>query len=134
MKKITHILSAFILSASLLQAAPVKPAHAKQVAQNFYTQNNKIDITTVSLAYTGLTSNGLPAYYAFNINNNSFVIVSGDDNASPIIGYSTENNFVTPDPSTTIGHWLATRTKEIESIRNTQALPTAGVALRWEST
>ena len=104
MKKITHILSAFILSASLLQAAPVKPAHAKQVAQNFYTQNNKIDITTVSLAYTGLTSNGLPAYYAFNINNNSFVIVSGDDNASPIIGYSTENNFVTPDPSTTIGH------------------------------
>ena len=137
MKKVNYILSAFILSAfilsaSLINAAPIKPSYAKQVAQNFYSQNTKTAITSVSLAYTGLTATGQPAYYAFNINtNDGFVIVSGDDNASPIIGYATENKFITPEAPTTIGHWLATRTKEIESIRNTQALPTAEVALSW---
>ncbi|MEO8762554.1 MAG: C10 family peptidase, partial [Bacteroidia bacterium] len=132
MKKITYALSAFILSASLLNAAPIKPTKAKLVAKNFYTQNSGKEITSFSLAYTGLTKDGKPAYFAFNVNaNDGFVIVSGDDNASPIIGYSTQNNFVTPEATSTIGHWLAIRTKEIENIRVTNTLPTAEVALTW---
>jgi len=130
MRKITYALSAFILSAGFIQAAPVKPSLAKQVAQNFYTQNAKTEITSINLAYTGLTATGQVAYYAFNVNN-GFVIISGDDNASPVIGYSTETLFVIPDAATTIGHWLATRTKEIESIQKLHNLPTAEVGLNW---
>jgi hypothetical protein len=132
MKKINYVLFVFAFTTSLLYAAPVKPNRAKQVAQNFYKQNSKIEIASLSLAYTGLTPSGTPAYYVYNINNNDgFVIVSADDIASPIIGYSTQNNFVVPEASATIGHWLTIRAKEIANIQSLSLLPTAEVALTW---
>ncbi len=130
---IKKVVSLFlILGTSVLCAKPIIPSTAKKVAQNFYKQNAKTDVTSVDLAYTGLTASGKAAYYAFNINTNGgFVIVSADDAASPIIGYSTKDNFVVPEAYTTIGHWLAIRAKEIDNIQNLNILPSASIALDW---
>src|SRR5665213_1164258 len=96
------ILLFLVVATVSLYAKPVAPNTAKKVAISFYQQNATAQITTLSLAYTGLTEAGKPAYYAFNINsNNGFVIVSADDAASPIIGYATQNSFVIPDANTT---------------------------------
>ncbi|MFI5141044.1 MAG: thiol protease/hemagglutinin PrtT [Bacteroidia bacterium] len=122
----------FLLGAGTLFAKPVSPNKAKTVAQNFYTQNSKTEVNSVTLAYTQTSTTGSALYYVFNINtNDGFVIVTADDNASPIIGYSDKNSFVAPEAYTTIGHWLAIRAKEVESIKKLNPLPTAEVALDW---
>jgi len=122
----------FVLGTSTLLAKPITPSLAKKVAQNFYAQNSKIGVNAVTLAYTQTSATGSALYYAFNINsNNGFVIVTADDNASPIIGYATKNSFVQPEAYTTIGHWLAIRAKEVASIQKLNPLPTAEVALDW---
>ena len=122
----------FVLGAGSLCAKPVTPSLAKKVAQNFYSQNAKIKVETVTLAYTQTSATGAALYYAFNINtSDGFVIVTADDVASPIIGYDTKNSFVQPEAYTTIGHWLANRAKEIVNIQKTNPLPTAIVALDW---
>jgi hypothetical protein len=130
---IKKIISLFlILGTSTLCAKPIASGTAKKVAQNFYRQNSKTDVNSVDLSYTGLTASGKPAYYAFNINTNAgFVIVSADDAASPIIGYSTTSNFVVPEAYTTIAHWLAIRAKEIDNIQNLNLIPSADIALDW---
>jgi hypothetical protein len=123
----------FALATGALCAKPVTPNTAKKVAQNFYAQNSKIKVNEVALAYIQTSPTGSPLYYAFNINNNDgFVIVTADDAASPVIGYSTKNSFVQPEAYTTIAYWLTTRAKEVTTIQALQALPTAGVALDWQ--
>ncbi|HTA62314.1 MAG TPA: C10 family peptidase [Bacteroidia bacterium] len=122
----------FILGAGALSAKPITSATAKKVAQNFYTQNTKTEVKSLSLAYTQTSATGTALYYAFNINtNDGFVIVTADDAAKPILGYDTKNSFVKPEANTTIAYWLTTRAKEVANIQQLNLLPTAEIALDW---
>src|ERR1700758_747836 len=118
MKKITYLMFIFLLGMNFANAKPVTPKTAQQVAENFYKQNSTIEVKTITLAYTAMSSTGLPLYYAFNINSSDgFVIVTADDVVKPIIGYSTERNFVVPEAGTTVGNWLNVRGQEITYAR-----------------
>ena len=88
----------FILLAipTILCAKPVNPITALQVAQNFI--NSTDDNSNVQsprkqrrlVPKSAQVTDNQP-YYIFNSDDNSgFVIVSGDDCATPILGYSTE--------------------------------------------
>ena len=132
MKKI--ICSAFILmlGINIANAKPVLPASAKTVAENFYKQNAKIAVSTVTLAYTQLSDAGLPVFYVFNINaSDGFVIVTAEDAVKPILGYSTKNKFVIPENSTNIDYWLKYRTKEISSVISQNLVATVKTANEW---
>ena len=92
MKKLLFIL--LMLPATLL-AAPVDPNLAQQVAENFI--NSSVEGLTAQTANQPrklkrvakqVTDN--PPYYIFNNEEGGFVIVSGDDCATPILGYSNE--------------------------------------------
>jgi hypothetical protein len=131
MKKIIYLSFISILGINLAHAKPVIPASAKTVAENFYKLNAQTPVNSVVLAYTEVSAtSGLPLFYAFNINN-GYVIVTAEDAANPIIGYSTSNTFVVPEAYTTIGHWLKNRGKEIDALRANNMVADAKTAAEW---
>ena len=133
MKKNIYALAMFTLGISVMQAKPVTPVTAKNVATNYYKQHSDKVPQTVTLAYTEKSASGDAVYYVFNINSNDgFVIVTAEDAARPILGYSTENKYVTPLPTTTIGHWMKNRAKEILAIRAANVQATADIVKEWQ--
>ena len=119
MKKNVYLLIMFILGIHIIQARPVTPITAKNIALIFYQQHSTIPPQTLTLAYTETSpTTGEALYYVFNVNaNDGFVIVTADDAAHPIIGYSTERKFVVPEGNTNFSFWMNHRKKEIMGIK-----------------
>ncbi|MGE0078058.1 MAG: C10 family peptidase [Bacteroidales bacterium] len=88
MKKI-YTTALFVLLAIWLSANPVSKKLAKKIAINFLSAKTECAIDTFSLKniYTQ-TYNSTDAFYVFAFPKGGFVIVSADDEANPIIGYS----------------------------------------------
>ena len=76
-----------------LQANPVDVQTAKSLGTKFMKANTEMKSVSVDLAYTAFADNGQTAFYVFAVQPKGFVIVSADDRANPILGYSTESNF-----------------------------------------
>jgi PKD repeat protein len=114
-------------------AKPVTPQAAQQVAEAFYKRSAAAQTVNMSLAYTEKSTNGLPVYYVFNADN-GFVIVTADDAAHPIIGYSTKNKFVVPQPESNTAGWLRKRKLEVEDMRGKNVVADAHIAKEWMGT
>lgn len=76
-----------------LQAKPVDVATAKSLGIKFMNTNTEIRSAQADLVYTDYADNGQAAFYVFAVQPKGFVIVSADDRARPILGYSTESVF-----------------------------------------
>ncbi len=76
-----------------MQANPVDVQTAKSLGTKFMKANTEMKSASVDLAYTAYADNGQTAFYVFAVQPKGFVIVSADDRAKPILGYSTESNF-----------------------------------------
>ncbi len=135
MKKNTYFfLLIFVLNISFMQAKPVHSSKAKIVAENFFRTNSKTGFTSVDLAYTQLSANGTALYYAFNVDNNQgFVIVTADDEAEPVIAYSYETGFVTPESTSPAAIWLKKRGEEISKIISHSITAKAEYTQLWDS-
>jgi len=93
MKKTTFTLLLVTLLVGGLQAKPVDESQAKALGIKFMQANTEIKSATAELVYTAFADNGTAAFYVFAVQPKGFVIVSADDRAKPILGYSTESNF-----------------------------------------
>lgn len=89
MKRLSLLLFALIFSVMALQAKPIDRSVAQSAAQKFASVQMALERATPELVYTGL--NG--SYYVFNVGENGFVIIAGDDAHRPVIGYSMESSF-----------------------------------------
>ena len=95
MKKSLLTTLLFLLSILLTVAAPVDEQSARKLANDFMrskmpaTRSPNIQLTR---AITGVADGNDAAVYVFNADN-MFVIVSGDDNAPAILGYSDNGAF-----------------------------------------
>ena len=81
-----------------LQAKPVDVATAKSLGIKFMNTNTALRSAQADLVYTACADNGQAAFYVFGVQPKGFVIVSADDRAKPILGYSTESNFTAQLP------------------------------------
>ena len=101
MKNIFIFLSlSALLSFSELYAVPVDTTVAKQAAVAFCQRHSSFPADP-QLAYIHTAveqGEGAPALYVFNLDN-GFVIISADDAAEPVLGYSDEGRF-NPDQMT----------------------------------
>jgi PKD repeat protein len=132
MKKVLVAAFVFVIGMQISKAKPITPVIAQQVAESFYKRNATVQTINLTLAYTEKSANGLPVYYAFNVNSNDgFVIITADDAAHPIMGYSTKNKFVVPQPKSNIANWLGSRKKEVEDIRRRNVVADAQIAKEW---
>ena len=93
MKKSMLFLLMVMLFIGVLQAAPVDVEKAKSLGIKFMKANTEVKTDAAQLAYTGRTERGEACFYVFTMQPKGFVIVSADDRAKPILGYSTEGAF-----------------------------------------
>ena len=98
MKRIFSLLALVLLVATNLQSAPVDVNRAKALGIKFMKANTEMKSATAELTYTAYADNGQTAFYVFAVQPKGFVIVSVDDRAKPILGYSTESNFTAQLP------------------------------------
>src|SRR6201998_1483060 len=132
MKKSIYLLVMFVLGVHVIQAKPVIPAIAKNLALSYYRQHSTKTPKTLTLAYTETSPTGEALYYVYNVNaNDGFIIIAADDAAHPIIGYSTERQFKVPAKHIPINYWMKTKAKEIMAIKAASMQATEDIAREW---
>ena len=124
-------LLALALGIGMAQANPVDVSLAKYVGQQFVQTNfeETRQSAELTLVYTGTTTRGEAGYYVFNVGNDGFVIVSGDDNFRPVIAYSEEGTFDVNNPAAM--SYLDAIAESRSNYRGTFVDPT--VEAEWQS-
>lgn len=125
MKKTTTLLTLFLLFAIAAFAGPVDPDKALEIANSFWKTVPNVKRTKLSLAVNegplkSASRDGVlkgdAQYYVFAAENNSgFVIVSGEDCLSPVVGYST-GSFAGEMPPALVD-WLADYSRFVDDVR-----------------
>lgn len=135
MKKLLFIL---LMLPAMLLAAPVDPNLAQQVAENFI--NSSVENITrqttnqprkLKRVVKQATDN--PPYYIFNNEEGGFVIVSGDDCATPILGYSNEGCIDLDDMPIQLEELLGAYAAEIQYAVENNLQATEEVTDSWAS-
>ena len=111
MKRIFATLSAIVLFGVLsIQAAPVSPARALDVAKRvFATQSSTKATDSIRIIWDGetaATKGTQPAIYIVARDGGGFVIVAGDDNVQPVLGVSFQNRFETENMPDNVKSWM----------------------------
>lgn len=127
MKKYLLTMMALILGIGLLQAGPVDVKRAELVGQQFAQATMQSKSAALELVYAPTLEKGTPAFYVFNIGQEGYVVVSGDDNYRPIIGYSGSDPFDPTNPG--LMYYLGTF---VTSRNNISASATPEITAEWE--
>ena len=128
----------FTFVGTSLSAKVVDLNSGQKVAINhFYEKYNQnlepldhgnIEVVNV---YTHSVSD-IPVYYAFDIKDGGFVIISAEDALPPVIGYAFNGKFpVNPDPTTNFGSLMKRYSDEVEFVRNSNMLANADLKAAW---
>ena len=132
-----YLFVSFLLLSSLsLIAKKVDLQTAQNVGLAYYYEHVNL-FAPVELKELNVSSihteffNSLPIYYVFNINNSGFVIVSADDNAIPVIGYSYESDFKANDLPENLTYWLSGVKKTILDAITNNISATAEIQDSW---
>lgn len=131
---------------STASAKQVDETTAKQVGKSFLStvagiQSNKV-VGSLSLAYKATASNKSTVakidnptvyYYVFNTGANGFVIVSGDDNVTPILGYSSEGSFDPGNVPKNAQKWFEEYKSQIRYAIEHNVAPTPQIQVDWKT-
>lgn len=144
-KQFYFLLFSFLLSHVTLFATPISLETAKEVATNFYLSKVNIQSSgrNVSVVLTHqekavvidnqIQKTPTVLYFVFNVDNQGFVIVSGDDRLIPIIAYSTESQFQTQDMPIHISKWFEQYKSEIRYVLDNKIPADKNIEQQWET-
>ena len=127
--------------AGTLKAAQVDEATARDIAVHVLHERGAwfgdMRSSDLQLVYTnGGSSSGespAPVYFrVFNAGDQGFVIVSGDDLVMPVLGYSTEQTFLTSALAQNVAKWLEGYAGEIREAIEANAPAAQEIALAWQ--
>lgn len=128
------------LFSSLLLADNVTVEQAQSLALSFLRTNAQTRGTSpqVRLVWNGEDTSTRtteePAFYVFNRTDDSgFIIVSGDDIAMPVLGYSFKNNFKAEAMPPNLKGWLAELRRQINDARRKNVTASARTAQYWKN-
>ncbi len=133
-KRYFSVLILSLISISLALGNPVDLNKAKTIATSFITQQqtngpqNRAPQQIQLQQVTGITSNHL---YVFNISSGGFVIVSGDDIAQPILGYSSTGNIPNEELPNNVKYWFDRYDNEIQTAIDSNYTQSEEVAQQW---
>lgn len=136
MKKTIMLLAILFASKISLFANPVNEETAKKVGQAFLTSkaNSRIlnSSTALNLTYSAVSENTTTTYfYIFNVDSNGFIIVSGDDSVTPILGYSDEGIFDINKISAETKNWLENYKTQIQFVIENNIPATSEIQNDW---
>jgi hypothetical protein len=147
MKRILLVFSIFLTIQVFGKEVTVEKA--KEVAKSFLGSSNAANLRSVApinltsvgdvLSHTFLSNTTLKSagtsdqeLYIFKINqDNGFVIVSGDDAAIPILGYSTSMSIDNQKMPPNFTKWIENYKQQILYIRTNKIEPTAEIQNLW---
>ncbi|MDL2261952.1 C10 family peptidase [Bacteroidales bacterium OttesenSCG-928-I21] len=137
MKKIVFITLTLALLASALYSQKVSKDEALRVGLNFYKHSAKeLNLTksnhNVSKYYTLETATNSEAIHVFNFEEGGFVIVSGNMSATPILGYSHEDNFIVEQVNPAAEAWINDYLSQIEYLETQNYEPTVETLSLWK--
>jgi hypothetical protein len=103
-----------ILINCFIMAAPVNLSKAERVAENIYLERSKTNsIEGFGIKSTEIMeSDNQKLIYVFQLENNGFIMVSGDDRVQPLLAYSFESSLITDNMPTTLS-WMLDAYKEM---------------------
>lgn len=122
------------LFAQMAQAAPVSSNRAMEIGKRILERNATRALSSrfyihYDCDFLGLESEerGLVAFYVITSDDGGFVVVSGDDNAQPVLAISERNRFETRDMPDNVKWWL-NRVREYVLSQKTQPV---SVGKQW---
>ena len=138
-------LIALLLLPVIAFAAPVSKNQARSLGENFF--NKSIQVNRVQKKKANFISRQQPGmkkvrmsngdsyapYYIFNNEDGGFVIVAGDNCATPILGYSTEGNIDPNNLPIQLEELLNAYAEEIQLAVENNDQPTDSIAKLWET-
>ena len=127
MKKVHFLVVMLVFSLTALQANPIDHNLALTAAQKFATTQFAMERAMPQLVNTGQNE----AYYVFNLDDHSFVIIAGDDAHRPVIGYSAQSSFNAFDIPPALSYYLDGVAECMQQLN--QAVATPDVAAEWAS-
>jgi hypothetical protein len=119
-----------------LYAKQVTEQDAKKAGLQFFAERasqyhaGKQLSPQVSGSYS-ITENGQVVYYIFNIQDKGYVIVSGENAVTPILGYSFEGSYSQETQAPQFIAWMKQYAQQIKFAREKNALPLPGITERW---
>ncbi|MBN2175211.1 MAG: C10 family peptidase [Bacteroidales bacterium] len=129
----------FIACAGMLFAKNVDLQQAQAVALNAYFQKVNLysgEITMNDLEiqnfYT-VSENGVPVYYIFNFTSYGFIIISAEDNFTPVLGYSLEKQHNPEYAGDNFTGWMKGRAGAIEFVRDNNMQASNEIKAKWEN-
>jgi len=130
------LISLLLLFTISIQAKKVDVQTAQNVGLAYYYEhvNQFVPVDLKSLVVSSVfteNENSLPVYYIFNIAN-GFVIVSADDIATPVLGYSYESDFKEGNLSPEFRYWLSGIKKTILDAVSNHLSATIEINNSWD--
>ena len=129
MKKLLFIV---LMLPAMLLATPVDPNIAQQVACNFLgIEQSRQGYKPNKLKRVARQATDNPQYYIFNNEDGGYVIVSGDDIAIPILGYSDSGIIDADHMPENLRWWLSEYDREIKWALEQGLEPDAELQAEW---
>ena len=128
------LLFAMLMSGMVMEAAPVDMSTARKVGFTFMNADSKVPLRSIDdlqLVTTYNIKRGDTAFYIFNTQK-GFVIVSADDCAVPILGYSNEVRFDVNDIPIQLQDYLQGFVEQIENGIENHLEADETTACQWE--
>lgn len=128
---IAAVLSLFLTVT--VSAETISQKQAQSMAQQFFNEANKRVVAPPKLVYNGrklTTARLFTPFYVYNAANGGFVIISAENKAYPILGFSLKDNFDPEQLGETELGLLTSYAREIELIRY-ESNPVEEVEKRW---
>lgn len=126
---------ALCLASVSAMAETVSQKHASKIAETFFNTAYGIHVAAPKLAWNGrqLTTDRLfTPFYVYNHSKGGFVIISAENKAFPVLGYSLDNTFSLDKLNDDVRDLLTRYARQIEIIRYDPRTPDRAVEA-WQN-
>ena len=120
---------------------PIDEAQARQVGGTFLSQQTRLrgsssQALVLSRMSGGAASSsaGAADFFVFNVNGSpGFVVVAGDDDITPVLGYSDQSGFDPANVPENMAKWLEGYRQEIRAVRANHLAASPDIVAAWRS-
>jgi len=128
---------AILLASVLCSAESVSLTRAESVAKTFFggsaTKASDIKVKLVWDGGDAAVRSAEPAFYVFENEAGGWVIVSGEDAAAPVLGYSESGSFVTEKMPSQVSSWFDGYKRQVAYLRAKGIAADASAQQLWKN-
>ena len=135
MKRLGLALVLLAISTGVSFGKAVDENTAKTIGYNYFKTVGTVQgpeaLTSSYQATSVVNGVAVTDFYVFNVAPAGFVMVSGDDNVTPILGYATDASFPGTKMPSNVADWLNNYTKQINYGIQNNIAPSAATVAQW---